>query len=316
MQRRDTASGGRMLDNIRAITVFAKVVERGSFRAGAAALGLSPSVASHHVSSLEAQIGSALLYRSTRRLSLTPAGEQLLERIQPLIATAETAIDELAATGTDPAGPLHVAMPTPVAYGPLMPLLCRFRDRFPGVDLSVAIADGQQDMVADGVDVALRMGWHEPGAMPSRLLYVAECVLVTSPGYLATRTVPERPAALADWDWVHHIAGPRAITLRHPTRGAETIGNVPQGITTNAATGVLRLILNGAGVAKLPLSVAQEALNAGSLVQLFADWAPPRAEVRAFWPASAPRQALARRLIEFLAEGLAQATVDDAIAAE
>lgn len=313
MERVELKNGARMLENIRAITVFAKVAERGSFRAGAAALGLSPSVASHHVSTLEAQVGTALLYRSTRRLSLTPAGEQLLERIQPLIATAETAIDELAATGADPSGPLTVTMPTPVAYGPVMPLLCAFRDRFPAVDLSIAIADGQQDMVGDGVDVALRMGWHEPGAMPSRLLYVAECVLVTSPAYLAGRELPKNPAELISWNWVHHNAGPRAITLRHPVHGAETTGNAAHGITTNAAVGVLQLILSGAGVAKLPLSVGQGALDDGRLVRLFPDWTPPRAEVRAFWPASAPRQALARRLVDFLVAALGE---DEAIAAE
>jgi DNA-binding transcriptional LysR family regulator len=304
-----------MLDSIRAITVFAKVVECGSFRAGAAALGLSPSVASHHVSALEAQVGTALLYRSTRRLSLTRAGEQLLDRVQPLIAGAEVAIDELAANGAEPTGPLRVSMPTPVAFGPVMPLICEFRDRHPGVDLSILIADGQQDMVGDGVDVAIRMGWHEPGAMPSRFLYTAECVLVSSPTYLAVRDVPTRPGDLADWNWVHHSAGPRAITLRHPIHGAETGGDVPRGVVTDAAIGVLQLVTSGAGVAKLPLAVAQAALDDGSLVRLLPEWTPPRAEVRAFRPASAPRTGLSRRFIDALEIGLARSE-PDAIAAE
>lgn len=305
----------RMLDNIKAITVFAQVAERGSFRAGAAALGLSPSVVSHHVSSLEAEIGTALLHRSTRKLSLTPAGERLLERVQPLIASAQVAIEELSADSAAAVGPLRVTMPTPVAFGAVMPLLRRFAQENAGVALSLTIADGRQDLVAEGFDVALRMGWHEPGAMKSRVLYSAECVVVTSGEYLAGRPLPVRPADAASWDWVHHSAGPRTITLRHPVHGAEPAGRVDGGITTNSAIGVLQLVAAGAGVAKLPLSVAASAIGDGRLVALFPDWIPPRAEVRAFWSSSEPRSGLSRRLVDYLSAGLTGSTEMDVVAA-
>ena len=306
MERADSTGSIRMLDNIRALTVFAKVAELGSFRSGAKALGLSPSVASHHISNLETQVGTALLYRSTRRLALTAAGEQLLERVQPLIQTAETALDELTASTGAVVGPLRLTMPTPVAFGQLMPVIARFRTENPGIELAITIADGQQDMVKDGFDVALRMGWHEPGAMPSIRLYSEQCVLVTSPAYLSGRAMPDGPRALDDWDWVHHRAGPRQTTFRHPRYGAAVAGNIAHGATVDAAIGVLRLVIAGTGVAKLPLSIAKDSIASGELVRLLEDWTPPSADVRAFWPASAPRQAAARRLVEYLREGIAR----------
>lgn len=312
MERVDSTGSVRMLDNMRALTVFAKVVELGSFRAGAKALGLSPSVASHHISNLETQVGTALLYRSTRRLALTAAGEQLLERVQPLIQTAETALDELTASTGAVVGPLRLTMPTPIAFGPLMPIIARFRRDNPGIELAITVADGQQDMVGDGFDVALRMGWHEPGGMPSRRLYTEQCVLVTSPGYLDGRARPDGPQDLDDWDWVHHRSGPRQITLRHPRFGAAVAGNVAHGATVDAAIGVLRLVIAGAGVAKLPLCVARDSIAAGDVVWLLQDWTPPSAEVRAFWPASAPRQAAARRLVEYLKEHVVHEPVREA----
>ena len=120
---------------------------------------------------------------------------------------------------------------------------------------------------------------------------------------------PDGPKALDDWDWVHHRAGPRQVTLRHPHLGAAVAGNVAHGATVDAAVGVLRLVIAGAGVAKLPLCMARDAIASGELVRLLPDWTAPSAEVRAFWPASAPRQAAARRFVEYLREGITRTRV-------
>ena len=289
----------RILDHVRAVTVFVKVVEEGSFRAGAAALGLSPSVASHHVTHLEAQVGSALLYRSTRRLSLTPAGEKLLASAGALVSSTERALDALTSEAKAVIGSLRVTMPTPVAFSPVLPLIWEFGSRNPGLQLSLHVFDGVQDLVAEGFDLAIRMGWREPSPMHSRLLHVARCVLIASPDYVHGKRPPERPSDLAEWNWIHFAERPASLTLRHPVHGAEPARGINV-VTSHAAVATLHLAIAGAGVAPLPESVARAALADGRLVEVLPEWSIGTPEVRAFWPASAPDHGVTVRLVDFL----------------
>ncbi|KMN81531.1 LysR family transcriptional regulator, partial [Chromobacterium violaceum] len=115
-----------MIDELRALAVFAKTTETGSFRAAARALGLAPSVVSHHVSQLESRLGVALLYRSTRRLSLTPDGQALYGHAQAMLQAAETGLNELAGRAIEPAGTLRLSLPAFFARGPLTTSLAAF----------------------------------------------------------------------------------------------------------------------------------------------------------------------------------------------
>ena len=297
----------RTLDHVRAATILAKVVECGSFRGGAEALGLSPSVASHHISTLEAELGAALLYRSTRRLALTPAGERLLASIAPLVASTELLLDEIALESGAQVGPLRVTMPTPVALGPVLPLIWAFAGQSPAIELSVRIADCREDLLAEGFDLAIRMGRPEPGSLQSRFLQVAECALVASPGLVAAMPPATTPVELADWRWVHHTARPRTLELNHPRHGAEQV-TAKRVASANAALAVLQLAIAGAGVAALPLTVAGDALASGALVRVLPAWRLPLPDVAAFWPANTPPTALVSRLVDFLAEQLAGST--------
>ena len=276
-------------------------------------MGLTPSVASHHISSLEAQLGTPLLYRSTRKLALTPAGQRLFASAQELLATSEQTLGDLASEADATVGPLRVTMPTPVAFGRLLPLVWEFAEQNSGVGLSVHVADGVQDLIMDGFDVAIRMGAPEQGAMKTRSLCAAECVLVCSPHYAESRPVPHRPADLADWRWVRHTARPRVVEFRHPQHGVESVGGT-DAVTTNAAIAILHLAIAGAGVATLPLAVAEAALNDGRLMIVLPEWEPPRPQIYAVWPPNSPRQGLTRRLVDFLSERTARSSRTDQLA--
>ena len=288
-----------MLEHVRALIVFVKVAEQGSFRGAARLLALSPSVVSHHVSALEARLRTALLYRSTRRLALTPAGERLLAMARDLVAGTQAALDEVAADGIGPAGVLRVTAPTAVAFDPVMRHLSQFVDGHPGVRLSVSIDDAYGRLIEDGLDLALRMGWPEPGAFAMRRLHVVPRALVASPAYAAERPPAQAPDDLCGWRWIHFAPRPRGAELVHPEQGAVTVWGEDR-ITTDDAVAMLRFAMAGAGLATLPRSMAEREIAAGLLVEILPAWRLRSPGVYALWHASAPRNGLILRLVEFL----------------
>src|SRR5262245_34282215 len=140
------------------MAVFAKVVETGSVRSAARALGLSPSVVSHHVAQLEESLNVALLYRTTRQLKLTDEGAKLVSAARDVVAAAERGIEALAMDSEDPAGQLTVAMPASLIADALFADVAAFARAFPRVSLAIRFSDVQVDIIRDGIDVALRAG--------------------------------------------------------------------------------------------------------------------------------------------------------------
>lgn len=191
-----------MLDHLRPLAVFAKVVELGSFRAAAKALGLSHSVVSHHVSQLEQMLGSTLLYRTTRRLSLTQQGERLFASAAAMLQAAESGLDEIAGGSRQPIGLLRVTVPAVLAAAHLVDDVAAFAELYPRVQLALNFSDTRRDLVSEGIDIAIRMGRLEDSSLKSRKLAVIPDALFASPSYVARHPRPRRPADLAQWDWL------------------------------------------------------------------------------------------------------------------
>jgi DNA-binding transcriptional LysR family regulator len=136
-----------VLDYLRAIAVFAKTVELGSFRGAARSLGLSPSVVSHHVAQLEAALDVALLYRTTRRLALTDAGKELFEAARDMVAAAERGLGVVSRDADNPTGTLRIAAPASLLSDALYADLAAFCAAFPRVTLAMELSDVQIDMI-------------------------------------------------------------------------------------------------------------------------------------------------------------------------
>ncbi|WP_274594863.1 LysR family transcriptional regulator [Parasedimentitalea marina] len=147
-----------MLDQLRQIAIFAKTVDHGSFRAAAKALRLSPSVVSHHITQLEAQLGVALLYRSTRKLSLTRDGERLIGAARKMIDAAETGLHAVSDLAPQPSGELRVTAPAVLAQSTIVRRIAKFSIAYPGVRLALDFSDLRREVIGEGIDVALRMG--------------------------------------------------------------------------------------------------------------------------------------------------------------
>ena len=191
-----------MLNHLRAIYIFVKAVELGSFRATAKALSLSPSVVSYQISRLEKDLEVALLYRSTRRLSLTSEGRELYELMAALVAGAERGVDQLTAALSEPVGRLQVTLAASFSRENITRQIAAFARQHPRVEMSVRFSDEQKDLIADGIDLAIRSGPIADSSLQARKLFSLERILVASPRYLARMPRAEQPDDLADWDWI------------------------------------------------------------------------------------------------------------------
>src|SRR5262245_5812875 len=249
-----------MLDRLRAMAVFAKTVETGSFRGAARSLGLSPSVVSHHVAQLEASLDVALLYRSTRRLTLTDDGRKLFAAARDMVAAAERGLGEMPVDG-DPAGHLAVSLPAAMIAESLYEDLAAFALAFPRVSLTLHCSDVPVDIIREGVDVALRAGNLQDSSLKVRKLFEFPRTLVASPADVAARAPVREPRELAAWDWLRLKSRPPVARFR---RGARTQAvEFEARIVVDSADALLRLARHRLGVVAVPAAVAKPELRAG-----------------------------------------------------
>ncbi len=290
-----------MLDQLRQLAIFAKTVDHGSFKAAARSLGLSPSVVSHHVSQLEEKLGVALLYRSTRKLALTPDGERLLQSARIMVEAAEDGMAAMSETAGQASGELRVTVPSVLAQSVLVDRIAAFATLHPKVRLTLDFSDLRRDLIADGFDVAIRMGWLKDSSLISRKLHGVRRVLVASSVLLRDRPAPLEPRELDDWEWLAltQVSASRT-TFRKP--GREPVSIRPDArIASNDARALYQLARSGAGLAVIPVYLAAADIEAGLVAHLLADWEPDPIAVYALWPPNAPRDGLTRLFVDALA---------------
>ncbi len=291
-----------MLDELRQIAIFAKTVDHGSFRAAAKALDLSPSVVSHHVGQLEQRLNTALLYRSTRKLSLTPDGERLLVAAHAMLAAAEAGLQDIVSHAQQPSGTLRITAPAFIAQSALTHQLAEFSLAYPDVQLTIDFSDTRQDLIADGYDIALRAGEMEDSALMSKKLFNVRRRLVAAPAYLnAQPQKPTSPDDLSRWNWLLFAPVKRQKLLFNKAEQQKIIAQPTSHITVNDAYALAQLVRAGAGLAVVPEFVAEPHISSGTLQYVLPDWALASFDVFAVWPSNAPKYGLVKHFINFLA---------------
>ena len=289
------------LDQLATLALFAEVVERRSFTAGAAAAGMAKSVVSRRIAGLERRLGVQLLQRSTRRLTPTPAGVRLYERCRELVVAARRARGALGESGRQPEGTLRVTGTTAFARLHLIPAVADFVEQHPDVDVQLFPADRPADQLAEGFDVAVRMGAPADSWFVARLLVVDRVVLVGSPGYLARRGVPRRVADLAGH-----------LRLRYSTDAERTVWGGPPAegpfgvpgrivLVTNDTTVLHEAAVLGMGLALLPSFVVAGDVRAGKLVRVLDGVRLPEVRISAIHPQRRHLTASARLFVDALA---------------
>ena len=256
-----------MLD-LNDVAIFVQVVRCGSFAEASRRLGVPPNTLSRRVQQLEAQLGTRLMQRSTRHLTLTSAGQVFLERCSGAVEGLMDAGEELQAVNQEPSGLVRVAAPADFFDFFAMEWLTEFLTAHPKVRVDFVLSDGRADLIADRIDVALRGGILEDSSLFARkVLDAGNDGLVASPAYVARQGVPDTLQDLADHDCLvfSHPSGKATWRVTGPD-GAQAEVQVAGRFSGNTAQALRKAALAGLGIALLPSTLTQRDLRAGLLV--------------------------------------------------
>ncbi|WP_237182667.1 LysR family transcriptional regulator [Roseomonas marmotae] len=287
------------------MTVFVRVAESGSLSRAARELKLSQPSVSRIVGTLEARLGTTLLLRTTRSISLTEAGALYLERARNLLAEMEEA--EQATRGVDSLhGVIRLAMPVLYGSRAIIPALAPFLARHPDLRVEMIMSDARQNLVMDGIDVAIRLGVGQldDSTFGARRLGLVERLVVAAPAYLSTNGVPANPAELAQHDCIiqHGLFGRESWRFTH--NQTVTSVNVHAKLWINSAPGVLAAAVAGLGIALATSVMAGEELRTGQLTQLLKPYRLDPAEIYAVFPAGPRPSAKVRAIVDHLEASL------------
>lgn len=292
-----------MSDRLQELAVFVRVGESGSFTRAARDLRLSQPSVSRIVGELEARLGVRLLLRTTRRLTLTAAGAEFLARARDIIAELGNAED--AARGIDSLrGTLRLALPTVLGTRVVIPRLAEFLGRHPLLRVDLRVSDLLQDLVAEGVDVAIRTGRLHDSPFGARRLVSLQRLVVAAPAYLAERGMPRTPADLAGHDCILDAGGADrdswTFRRRHTVISVDVVGRVQ----TDSGPGKLASAIAGLGIAIASSAMCERELRSGALVPLLAGYALEPVEVHAVFPGGPRPSAKVRAFADYLAGAL------------
>lgn len=288
-----------MIANLRAIAIFAAVVDHGTFRAAAKHLGLAPSRISQTVSELENEIGVTLLYRSTRQLSLTYEGRILHEKAGVMREAIECGLDAINPASKEPGGELRVTAPAFVTQTSLMDKIADYGKAFPKVNLQLHFSDRPSDVIKDGFDIAIRAGWLQDSELLTHNIGYLGRLLVANSEYYATKPIPKHPRDLESWDWVHFAMRPKQINL-HSAEGAVVSVAGSSHIIVDNADALYQLVLRGMGLTVIPEHLARRGIKNGELVHVLPEWTLQPLGLFVVWPDRSRRKNVTMSFAKFL----------------
>lgn len=288
------------MDRITASRVFIETVERGSATAAADALDMSRAMASRYIASIEDWSGTRLLHRTTRRLSLTSAGERVLELCKEMVRIADT-VSEVAADAATPSGRLRVAAPTVLADALLIPLLAAFAQDYPRIKVDVLISDRPVDLVQDRIDVAIRIANTLDAGLIAKRLGSCHSQLYAAPAYLAAHGRPLGVDDLKGHQCLTYSNFGGAKWVLHHGSNQVTVP-VAGNFETNDTMALRRAAIAGMGIAMLPRFAAEQEVRDGKLEPLLAAWEPETLGIHALYASRHHLPMAARVLIDFLAQ--------------
>lgn len=272
--------------NLNRLAYFAAVVDAASFTRAADRLGITKTVVSQQVARLEQELKTSLLVRTTRRVEPTEAGRLLHARCVMILREAENAFAELAQANAKPIGLLRLAAPNDYGSCTLAPLAAAFSRKFPACRVDLLLADTKVDLVANQIDLSIRVGWLEDSNLQARRIGSFRQLLVAAPGVVKKRAVAQ-PGDLASLPFVANGA------LREPLQWQFTRNDferqtvrMTQTLTINTTPAVMAATLAGAGLSVLPDFLVMEDVKAGRLMHILPSWTLPAGGIHAVYPAA------------------------------
>ncbi len=294
------------MDTLEAMRVFVNVAERNGFSAAADALDLSTASVTRQVAALEQRLGTRLLNRTTRRVSLTSAGSAYYQRCVQLLAEFDDLEAAVGAQALQPSGLLRINAPVSFGIARLAPLLAGYRQRNPQVKLDLSLSDRLVDMVEEGFDVAIRITRQPSPTLIARRLAQARVLLCAAPDYLARAGTPKLPEDLAGHECLvySYWAGGDEWTLRGP-QGEHTV-RVGGCVRANNGDVLCEAAVAGMGIVLQPDFLAEPHLASGRLVRVLPDYEVPPIGIHAVYTSRSHLAPKVRSFIDYLVEALEQ----------
>jgi len=298
------------MESMISIECFVNAADAGSFSAAARRMGLTSAAVGKNVARLESNLGVRLFQRSTRKLTLTEAGERFLQEVGGALGTIRNAVNNLATAGGAPAGTLKVSMGTGFGRQYMVPLLSDFLQRYPAISPDWHFDNRPVDLIAEGFDAAIGGSIDLSPGVVARELAPVHQVLLAAPAYLARRAPLHSPQDLAVHDGIL-IRSPqtgrvRPRTLRDQT-GAQAPLALPPRMTMSDPNASCEVAEMGLGVALVAMPHAVVYLDRGSLVRVLPEWYVDAGMLSLYFTAARLMPAKTRVFVDFVVEHFRQA---------
>ena len=288
--------------NLKRMIIFYHVVRAESFSAAARQLGIARSAVSRHVSLLESEIGTRLLNRTTRKLSLTEAGKIYFQSCSRIVEEAETATQRIGQLQDEPQGTLKVAAPISLGNKFITMLVRTFMQRHKSLNVELLLDDEMIDMVGENVDVSIRVGWLHDSNLIARKLGTWPRYLCASPGYIEQHGRPKSLSELADHEWIIFTRLPAPFHWTFTKNKHQQRIQIKGRLRSNNAEVVHASLLAGVGITAQAAFLVDEDIKAGRLERLLPEWKSDSVGMYAVFQDRRFQQTKVRLFIDFLCD--------------
>ena len=284
------------------VAVFVGVIDAGSFTAAARALGHSTSYVSKEITRLEKRLGSRLLNRTTRTISLTDAGRAYYERCRQIVIDAENAERSINQLQETPSGLLRINAPVSFGSKYLLDVLSQFMHRYPEVKMEVEFNDRLIDVVAEGYDAVIRVGEIKDSNLVARKFTSSRGVVVASPDYLKRKGCPKRAEDLMKHDCIAYSLLPTPTQWDFYKDGVRSSITIDPRVMCNSATIEVAMVMQGIGITRLPLFTCEQEVASGELQIILDDYDQIKLDVYAVYPHRQYLTAKVRAFVDFVVD--------------
>lgn len=295
------------MDKLNAMAIFVRVIERGSFSAVARELQTTQPTISKVLGALESELGGKLISRSTRQLSLTDEGQRYYNHCRQILAAVDAAEHSFQSGKESVAGPLRIG--SSVSFGRLhiASRLAGFLEQYPQVQVDLQLNDHPQDLVAEGLDVTLRIGELRDSGLIARPIGTTHRVTIASPAYLARHPLPQTPHDLAAHNCLLFSLLSSQNQWIYEKDGARHSVRIKGNAQSNNSEAVREMVLAGLGIALSPLWLFYDDLKAGRVLALLTDYTPLALPIHAVLAPNRRQSARVKAFVDYMAQALAQA---------
>lgn len=290
-----------MIEYLKSIAVFSETVRKSSFRGAARELNITPAAVSYHIKLLEEELGTPLFYRSTRKISVTAAGEALFQASMEMLNAAETGLIQASSVKRGLSGKFRITLISALSRSFIAEHIAKFASNNPDVDLQLHYDHRQSDLVGEKFDLAIRTGRMEDSSLTCKLIWKMPRCLVATPEYLSEKPPVESPKDLEALCWL------KFQTMEEKRRLISKDGEIVEihqngNISLNNIEAMVGFTLSGVGVASPPRHCIDKDLQSGKLVEVLPDWQVEPLPVYAVWPTTNVRNPMTQSFMEGLPE--------------